>query len=643
MLLKLFILLAPVPAVAVTLAEVQQNPALLLKATSADMQSLDSQLKASSLGANAKANASAKLKNLVHIKQKLDECLGKLEDARGLRASILGGALADDCLSQAFGYNRPLSVAFDLSAVASAATYADVKKMVEERSLSNAARTIFDYRTQFEGAKPLPKAGDEKALKILANEICHGCSEKQRKYFADAFDKHLKETRKPSSKLSINEVLHQQNQTLAGLNARLEKMEEAKNKKDEKAFGELYDRYLEDYQRYVSTPAGALFMTGAVRDVVGKVITPEDVGKKYWLVGDKTLPRHKPLGKRPYCGRSGACQPEDELKLRQGLREIESKVADFTQKKVRAKSFTDLMKVDPALAGQMLVINPGLMYEACTSIQEITKADLRDKELLSGVDTFVNVLDGASMALMVTGVGGVVAKGISSVAAAGARAATRALASNLTSPSGRSAIMSGMGSATIGRGSLRTTAGQIMGRTAIVGAVSEAGHAISDGGKMIEFSGRADILVASRMARATSDMDVQRLTEIESQWDESLGRLLRGSATNALPLANGLMRIRSSKYLSGLFKNKKDLASELEADAKLLQSIEILGPEGIKKMTDVAGQLGLNQDGLAGALAAAAQLPGGTEKILKALKGSAPGKWLKELSEVGSAGLACAI
>jgi hypothetical protein len=56
-------------------------------------------------------------------------------------------------------------------------------------------------------------------------------------------------------------LINLQNDAIEGFNTRIDEMEAAKNAKDEGRFDKAYSGYLEDYQRFTSTHAGALFMT----------------------------------------------------------------------------------------------------------------------------------------------------------------------------------------------------------------------------------------------------------------------------------------------------------------------------------------------------------------------------------------------
>lgn len=623
----IFILFALHTAHALTLEQVASDPSILMKASTQDLNQLSLKLKGKS---------QSKLQNFAKIRDHLEACFEKNDDARGLKQILMSGALTDPCLTKAFGRDTLQQISYDLSAIEKAANFAGAKKIIEERSLANAAKSIFDYRSQFEGAKPLPK--DSRSLEQLAREVCKGCTEDQKNFFKKSFERISKAGAGNQTRYSMNSLAHLQNQTIEGLNKSIEKMETAKNAKNEEGFREAYSKYLEDYQRFTSTPAGALFMTDRMRNMTGNVVTPEDASQRFLILGKTTFPRHKTLDMQMTCTRGNTCAPRSNIQIRLGLQEIESKVGDFTKNVLAAESFEDLLKSDPTLAGQMLVINPALLNEVCSSAQTIMQTDARNKGVLDKVDGFVNALDVASMGLMVAGGAGVAVKGVSVITRLGLAGARRAVSSQITNSAGRSALASSVGQARI----FNVTASQLMTRTAVVGAISEAGHAVSDGSKLIQLSGYSDLLVSSRIARATSEVDMKQLSELEEKWSQSMSRLIEGTALNTLPLAHGVMKVRSSPFIKSLLKGKNDLRSELGMDEKFNGFLNGLSKSDLNQIGDLIKNKKIDADQLAAALAVAANSEDGLKKFQNGMKLD-PSKFIQDLATAANGAASCTL
>ncbi|MBK7961350.1 MAG: hypothetical protein IPK04_09200 [Bdellovibrionales bacterium] len=225
------------------------------------------------LAKTLKGSPRAKLENFARVKESLDDCFSRGEDSRGLRNSLFSGAMSDPCLSRAFGQNNLQRIAFDLSKLASATDFSSMKKVIQERAMATSAKAIFDYRSQYEGAKPLPDLNDSRATNVLTNEVCRGCDREQKELFKKAFIEQAQANRGglAGEKLySTQSLVNLQNDAIDGFNARIESMEAAKNSNNEEKFNKAYEGYLEAYQRFTSTHAGALFMTDTVRGVTGK-------------------------------------------------------------------------------------------------------------------------------------------------------------------------------------------------------------------------------------------------------------------------------------------------------------------------------------------------------------------------------------
>jgi hypothetical protein len=612
---------------ALTAADISRDPSALLSASKSDLEKVAKSLD---------PKAAGKLRNFSTIRDRLQDCFKDKTDRRGLKQALMSGALTDPCLAKGFGWDSMQQMSYDLSAVATAATFSAAKSTIQNRTLNNAAKSIFEYRSRYEGSKPLPT--DAASLDKMANEVCKGCSQQQKDFFKSSFNKHKAAAGNIPKSYSMESLAQIQNQTIEGLNRSLAKMEEAKNANDEEAFDAAYEKYLNDYQRFTATPGGALFMTDRMRDLVGRVVTPDDTSKKFFIAGKVSFPKHKPLDTQTTCSRATSCAPRSNAQIRMGLAEIESKVGDFTKKVLEAENFEDLLKSDPALAGQMLVVNPGLMSEVCSAAQNIMTTDARNQGILDGVDGFVTALDVASMGLMFVGGAGVLTKGVSAVARLGASAARSQLVSQVRTSAGRSALASSMGSSRV----FNITATQLMNRTAVVGLVSEIGHVGVAGERLRELSGMSDTIVASRMAMATSEVEMKRLAEIETQWNDAMSNLITGTAVNSLPLAHGLMKVRSTPLMRSLFKSKDGLMGQLDGEKKFIGLLSGLNKSELQKMADVVDKNKLSSEQMAAALAVASNSEKGLANLKEGLKKN-PEQFIKDLIAAAEGAHQCAI
>ncbi|MFN8845553.1 MAG: hypothetical protein ACK5W9_01755 [Bdellovibrionales bacterium] len=612
---------------ALTVNEISRDPSVLLSASKKDLEKIAGSMDSKTAG---------KLRNFASVRDRLEDCFKNNSDKRGLKQALMSGALTNPCIAKGFGWDSLQQMSFDLSSIATAATFSAAKSTIQNRTLNNAAKSIFEYRSRYEGSKPMPD--DAASLDKMANEVCKGCSQQQKDYFKSAFNKHKAAAGNVPKSYSMESLAQIQNQTIEGLNRSLAKMEEAKNAKDEAAFDAAYEKYLNDYQRFTATPGGALFITDRMREMVGRVVTPEDASKKFFIAGKVSFPKHKPLDTQMTCARATSCSPRSNMQIRMGLQEIESKVGDFTKKVIEAENFEDLLKSDPALAGQILVVNPGLLGEVCSAAQNVMTSDARNQKILDGVDGFVGALDVASMGLMFAGGAGVLTKGVSAVVKLGATAARSQLSSQIRSSAGRSALASSVGSSRV----FNITASQLMSRTAVVGAVSELGHLTSAGTRLSELSGMSDTMVASRLAMATSEVEMKRLAEIETQWNEAMSNLVTGTATNAIPLAHGLMKIRSTPLMRSLFKSKNGLMDQLDGEKKFLNLLSGLNKSELQKMVDAVDKNKLNSEQMAAALAIASNSEKGLANLKEGLKKN-PEQFIKDLVAAAEGAQQCSI
>lgn len=622
-------------ATALTVADVRRDPSMLMTSSNREIEILSGQLTGS---------AKIKMQNFYKIRGQLEACFLHQSDSRGLRQSLLSGSISDPCLASVFGLKNLQQVAEDFGDLAQATSFAAVKKFVEARTISNAARSIYDYRSQFEGARPLPKLTDGKALNALAQESCKGCSKSQLESFKKYYVAYAKANPIQETQYTMSNLAHLQNQTLEGLNQRLAEMEEAKNLGSEEKFNAAYTRYLEDYQRFTSTPAGGLFLTHHMRGLTGSIVTPEDASKKLLIARKIEFPRHKLLDTRVSCRRALSCSARSDYQIKKALHEVETKIQDYTRDVLDANSFQELLKTNPVLAGQLLVVNPNLMNEVCAAAQDIMRTDERNHQVLNQVDSFIGAVDMASMALLASGVGSVGAVvGKAGVLAlkAGVSVARSRVVSSVATSAGRSQLIQVAGQARVL--GTNTTVSQLMSRTAVVGAISEVGHIGSDGAKLRQISGQSSMLMASRMARATNDLDVKRLSELESEWQQSFDNLKTASLVNAIPLAHGFMKVRSSQFVQGLLGRSKSLQSELAYDKRLQSLVSDLGGDTLKVVDGLLASKKINADGLTAALAVAAKSEKDMQLLKNGLSGKNPADFLEKFAKSGEGALACAI
>lgn len=613
-------------ASALTKQEVERDASALLRASKPEIEALAKTLKGS---------PRAKLENFARVKESLDDCFSHGEDSRGLRNSLFSGAMSDPCLSKAFGQNNLQRIAFDLSKLASATDFSSMKKVIQERAMATSAKAIFDYRSEYEGAKPLPDLMDSMAINRLTNEVCRGCDYAQKEQFKKAYieQAQAKRNEQAGEKLySTKELVRFQNDAIDGFNARIESMEAAKNAQNEDEFKKAYDGYLEAYQAFTSTHAGALFMTDSVRGVVGKVITPEDASKTFYLAGQIKFPRHKSLTLNTKCTGLN-CGPRSNT-LKAGLQEIEAKVGDFMKNVINANSFKDLLKVDPALAGQLLVINPSLVKDICTAAQSVIDEDQATKALNENIDQAITYLDYASMGLMLIGGGGIVLKaGLTLakvvVAREGLKAGARAAGGE---------IISGLGYSSSTKGVIAKSTNY----AAHAGAASEAAHALSDGNKLAQIQGYSDVLLASRMAGATSEVDIKRLNELEAQWANALSNLGGASLQNSLPLAHGLMKIRSSDFMKSLSGVNPTRADITKAEGMLAKVAGGLTDAEKKVIQNAKEAQEFTSEQLSLLLAAASHQDNGVAKLVRTLKYGDKAT-LEKLKAAASRGNTCTI
>jgi hypothetical protein len=611
-------------AQALTLSDWQRDPSLLMNADAPGVAALTKEIEKSSLPESVRRGAISKIRAFSEMKTNLERCLAGLEDSRGLRNSMLAGALSNPCL-KLLSANSPQTAAIDaISEAIGATNFAQLQTTIANRTLTNSARTIAGYRTGFQKAATAPSKRIDRSDDNILAELCKNCSPEQKALFRTTL---ADETKKGSpERFEFTQIITLQNDVLTGLNKQIDLMIEAKEKGDEAALSAAYDRYVSSYQRFVSTPLGALFMTDTIRDHVGRMITPEDFKREFIVAGKKTLPKHKLL----------TTGIQDRDRINKAVTEMETKVGQFGGKVLAAKNFSDLLKADPATVGMILLNNPQLYSQICGALQDIVKSDAMIKSSLEVADSIVTAVDVASMSLMFTGAGGVAAKGASYALEFGIKAAKEALVSKLKSSAGRAALKSAAGSVQVGD----FTAAQIMSATAVTGAVSEASHIGTDGTKLARSSSLGSTLIASRMAQATTDLEVKRVTEIEREWDKAFSTLTKGTALNALPLYHGIMKVRASGLLR-LGTKSPSLGSVLSTDEQMKKVFEALGPEGVGLMNKMISQ-GYSPDELAAALAEVAKLPRGFEQLAIIVKnGKLTPENIKEFTDIARKALQC--
>jgi hypothetical protein len=618
--------------------EVAGNPAVLLAASKEEIVKF-----AGTLTGPAKL----KLNNFARIKDALDDCFpknkdgsSKYQDSRQLQKSLFSGAIYDPCLAKALGYNNPQRIAYDLSGLAKEINFSSMKKTIQERALSTSAKAILDYRSQYDGAMAAPDPNDSKAMNIMTNGFCQGCDREQKEFFRNAYIGHAKanpSTATPSigRLYSTDNLINLQNDAIEGFNKSIDTMEAAKNAKDEAKFNEAYAGYLEDYQRFTSTHAGALFMTDSVRGVTGKIITPEDASKTFYFAGQTKFPRHKKLTINWSGSVLNGPGPRSNV-LKAGLQEIETKVSSFMRSVIKANSFKDLLKVDPALVGQLLVLNPNLAKDICKAAQEVMVEDKETKETIENVDRVIDLLDYASMSLMLVGGSGLAIKAVSTLVRTGFNVGLK----KRFMAAGQQ-VVGALGYGATGNSSRGVTQ-WVTNLAATTGALSEAGHLTSDGQKLAQIQGQSDVLLASRMARATTEIDAQRLLALENQWADSLSNLTTGSLLNSLPLAHGLMKIRSSSFMKSLLGGKSDLGAQLNADQRLAVAVSKLTPAQNTYVLDAMSKHGITVDEMATLFASASTQDGRLPRLLTILRSGDSDK-ITKLRAAAKQGASCSI
>jgi hypothetical protein len=635
-------LLSAQPARALTISELQRDPSLLLNADSKNLQGLATEVSSSKQisGANRTA-ALQRLKNYEKIQSGLKDCFQNLGDTDSLRRTILSGASMDSCLEMLKGISPVEESSEELSSLARAATFADVHDFLVQRAVRNAARAVHDYRSQFEGASTLPDFDKKEAVAELTRKFCAGCTDEQVRTFIGELRTQARAHPGPSSpRYGISELVRTQNHAIEGLNDRIQEMVDAKNRQDEPGAEAAYQRYLVDYQRFTATPAGAIFLSDAIKDQVGGVFTPDDFQKKYIVTGELLARKHKAMPPYPSCRPGTRCQEESPVLIKKGLEQIERKIAEHTQAIIKARNFEDLLQSDPAMAGQLLVLNPELMSTVCDSAHRVVETEQLKRKALQGAEAFVNAVDAASLGLMLAGGSGVLVKAGAGALRLGVRASSKALLKGAITSSGREALVNAASSAQV----FRTTTGRLMARTIQTGAVSEAGHLLTDGANAAFASGHQDLIVASRLARARNDADMKQIAELEQKWNTSISSFAQGAAMNALPLVGGLMKIRAT--IGTAKKGAAGLAEEVNQDQSLLGLVNQIGPQALGRTSEELRAKAMSSENVAAGLLTVSrmsdQVKAAFAKIAKSGKGISE-KLLGSLNEAGKEALSCAL
>jgi len=599
-----------------TMSQLAENPSLLLSSNSNDIRDFAKTLP---------TEAQNKMNNFALIKDKLAECFSDKDDARGIQNALLSGASSDSCIIKNTGGKTARQISFDFGEIKDALNFVAIKDLVQKNSIENAARVVFDYRTKFEGATPLPKENDEKGMSQLLFKVCKTCTKEQKEIFKNKIKSMRTEEVNDHelSKYSINELTSVINADVKELNEKIKTMEDAKNTDNEEQFKSAYDDYLKTYQNLTSKPAGALVLTNHIRAFTGGVLTPDDANQMFLIAGKTRFPKHKPINDRISCvnnsniKNSQRCLSTAKTNISLALGEIESKVGDFTKSILDANNFEDLLKSDPAMAGQMLVVNPKLVSNICTAADNVIKSDTNTKKNLKTAEGFLNVVDTASLGLLALGGGGYLIKGVLSLGKIGVRAVGSAVLTNTN------------------------IASQIMTGSMITGSGSQALHVVVDSSHLTHLSGMSDEIKASRMANASSSVDMKRISAIEEQWNKSMSNLLIASATNA-SLVTGIMKIRSSPFMESILKGRKDLKNIETIENGFRKLLDGISDSEIKQISKIIKDQNINADDLSAALLAVSNNPNGKERFLELLRKN-PGRTIKDLAEAAKEASVCTI
>jgi hypothetical protein len=433
----------------------------------------------------------------------------------------------------------------------------DFQNLLSKKIMANTAKSLLGFRQKFNPDFMSSGSLSSSELDGLVNDVCVRKSQTPRAQMVytdvcqkmdpqlkSEFKKELIEfskNQKPSDKISPEIAVSKLNASIDRLNSTLAKVEVKKdvgyiydsaNLSDEKAKKE-FDNYINQYTQEVSRDAGALLLTSTMKDRSGSI-------KRF--DSDETSKDKK----------SSQFQftPHKKIKLEdvtKSIKEAEGKMMDqardtltianqATLKKDILKSDDDdisnLVRINPFAAGQVLLHQPQYSGLMCDSINKINKDDIDDANMDKYFVIGSAVIGGA---LVLTGVGAV----------AGAYLVTGSLTAGVAAG---------------------TAGASILGYSALAGSAVELVSLGYNSKRSLDHYKEMDQLESAYL---TKNSDATALTEAKNALvDFKEARMMAGLSMASMGL--NLVNVGS---VFNILKSGKATATELNAATKILKYV----------------------------------------------------------------------
>lgn len=370
------------------------------------------------------------LNNYLAVKKHLDHCVKKDINKKNLDQRILSSALTsmskeNDLMSPCLPRNNSTKSFIDFNNQIVKAlkirTAADMIEDLDKKMLINTMKSLIGMKYKFD--PNFLKSGTllQTELNQLMGEVCYknSCAKIganfPREISSEAI-KYANSLKNTEKKLSINDSVNSINASVDRLNNKLNQISikrdegiifDSANFNDPKTKSQ-FDEYMQTYMIEVSKDAGVLMLTKTLREKAGEIksLNEDDTKQNGRSKQFKFIP-HKKINAEDL----KEAYSEATSKITRAARDIEKVISKENMRKNssryqytqdRKDDLSELIKINPMAAGQVIAHHPEYAGLLCDSINQINEKSIKDEEF----DKYF-MIGGAIVggALLLTGVG----------------------------------------------------------------------------------------------------------------------------------------------------------------------------------------------------------------------------------------------